>query len=120
MASKYECARETRMRHTDVESAGSETSACGRTSVCRLNYGRARESRSAAPGTPGAATIRRTSGCGAPVAGGARPASAVVAPGSAGNPGRDRGPGRDLAPVPVRDRARPQGALERDDRGPGG
>src|ERR1700732_2417246 len=108
-------------------SAGSETAAYGRSAARTLSYGRARESRSAASRSPSGAAVPRTDAPRTPVprtprtpvAGGARSASAHAAPGSGGNPGRDGRSGRDLAPVPVRGRARPQGTLQRDDRGPG-
>src|SRR5580704_5562866 len=104
-------------------SAGSETTRVRAFNALTLRYGRARERVSAATRTPTRTRAEAPAGTaspGAPLAGSARPAAPAPAPGTAGNAVRDGGPGRDLAPVPVRDRARPQGTLQRDDRGPGG
>src|SRR6478736_10521982 len=115
-------------------SAGSETTRETPQPTLRLGYGRARERVSAATRTrartpAGTGTPAGTAspgapdpgapGPGAPLAGSARSATPGPAPGTAGDAVRDGGPGRDLAAVPVRDRARPQGTLQRDDRGPG-
>src|SRR5690349_18457720 len=104
-------------------SAGSETQRETGRAALTLRYGRARERVSAATrtsaGTTPADTSAGTASPGATLAGSARPATPGPAPGTAGDAVRDRGQGRDLAAVSLRDRARPQGTLQRDDRGPG-
>src|SRR5215475_64101 len=98
-------------------SADSEIEASGRPSAPTLNYGRAREGHPTSATPPAGTTARPAASAGAALAGGARPAVACPPPGSAGEALGDGGPGRDIAAVPVRGRARAQGALERDDRG---
>src|SRR5436305_6551611 len=107
-------------------SAGSETTRERVFEAFTLRYGRARERVSAAARTPTRTRAETPSGPsagttapGAPLAGSTRPAAPAPAPGAAGDAVRDGGPGRDFAAVPLRGRARPQGTLQRDDRGPG-
>src|SRR5690349_10265822 len=107
-------------------SAGSETTRETRQSALTLRYGRARERVSAATRTQARTRAETPPGAsagiaapGAPLAGRTRPAAPAPAAGTAGDTVRDGGPGRDLAAVPLRGRARSQGTLQRDDRGPG-
>src|SRR5580704_18159574 len=103
-------------------SAGSETTRVRAFNALTLRYGRARERVSAATRTPTrtraeapAGTSAGTASPGAPLAGSTRPAAPAPAAGTAGDALRDGGPGRDLAAIPLRGRARPQRTLQRDD-----
>src|SRR5690348_2198422 len=88
--------------------ADSETEARGRMRAPTLNYGRARGSHPTAANTPPGASAPATAAAGAALAGGARPAAACPPPGSAGEAFGDGRPGRDIAAVLVRGRARAQ------------
>src|SRR5580704_8814450 len=84
-------------------------------------HGRARARLPAEAGTPArtAPPSPRAPSSRATVARGAWPAAPGSPSGPAGDARRDGGAGRNIAAVPVRDRARPQGTVERDDRGAG-
>src|SRR5215469_16640523 len=112
-----ESARAPPWRWRAPGSADSEIEVGGRLSAPTLNYGRARGCHSTAARAQAGTTAAAAAAAGAALAGGARPAAACPPPGSAGDALGDGGPGRDIAAVPVRGRARAQGAVERDDRG---
>src|SRR5215472_16283573 len=107
-----ESARAPPWRWRAPVSADSEIEATGRPSAPTLNYGRARGCHSTAANTPAGTTAPAAAAAGTTLAGGARPATACPPPGSAGDALGDGWPGRDIAAVPVRGRARAQGAVE--------
>src|SRR5712691_10381057 len=96
----------------DAGSASRESQAAGRLSALTLKHGRACASHPAAISTPGAIASRTA------VAGSAWSAAARPPPRPAGDAVGDGGPGWHIAAVPFRGRARAQGTVERDDRGP--
>src|SRR6516164_1178774 len=92
-------------------SADSETKRAAGRPLLRWAYGRAREGHPTAANTRAGSTSAAAT-AGAALAGGARPPAACPPPGSAGDSLGDGRPGRDITAVPVRGRARAQGAVE--------